>query len=96
VFIERFLRDRRGVCLTPAERSRLEGGISDVRTISPRTTLVRAGVRLSQSTLLVEGIMCRYTDDREGLRQLVAIHLRAISSIFMATPSRCWITTSQR
>jgi CRP-like cAMP-binding protein len=30
---------------------------------------------VSRCTLLVEGIMCRYIDDREGVRQLVAIHV---------------------
>jgi CRP-like cAMP-binding protein len=75
MFTERFLRGRRGVQLETAERARLEAAISEVRLIDPRTRLVRAGEPLSQSTLLIEGFLCRYIDDRKGLRQLVAIHV---------------------
>jgi CRP-like cAMP-binding protein len=75
VFTDRFLRDKRGVSLTLAERQRLEAAISEVRTLEPRTTLVRAGERITHSTLLIEGIMSRYIDDRRGLRQLVAVHM---------------------
>lgn len=72
---ERFLRNRRGAVLEPAERERLERAIRQVRTLSPRTTIARAGEPLHQSTLLIEGIMSRYIDDRNGLRQLVAVHV---------------------
>lgn len=75
MFTERFLRDKRGVSLDPAERKRLEAAISEVKTIGPRKIIARAGEPLQQSTLLIEGIMSRYLDDRNGLRQLVAIHL---------------------
>lgn len=47
----------------------------EVLTFEPRSTVVRAGDQLSQSLLLIEGIMSRYIDDREGLRQLVAVHV---------------------
>lgn len=75
MFTERFLRDRRGVHLEPDERERLEAAISEIRTMPSRTTIVRAGDRLHHSTLLIEGIMSRYIDDRRGLRQLVAVHV---------------------
>jgi len=75
MFTERFLRDRKGVHLEWEERERLEAAISEVRTLKARTTLVHAGDRLRQSTLLIEGIMSRYIDDRNGLRQLVAVHV---------------------
>jgi CRP-like cAMP-binding protein len=75
MFTERFLRARRGIKLEPDERRRLEAGISEVRTLAPRTTIVKAGEVLEVSTLLVEGIMSRFIDDRKGLRQLVAVHL---------------------
>ena len=75
MFTDRFLREKRGVSLTPAERERLEAAISEVRTLEARTTLVRAGEPVAQSTLLLEGIMSRYIDDRHGLRQLVAVHV---------------------
>jgi CRP-like cAMP-binding protein len=75
MFTERFLRNRRGASLEPAERARLEAAIAEVRVIDARTRIVRAGETLSQSTLLLEGFMCRYIDDRRGLRQLVAVHV---------------------
>jgi len=75
MFTERFLRSRRGARLEPEERARLEAAITDVRLVEPRTRLVRAGEQLSQSTLLIEGFLCRYMDDRQGLRQLVAVHV---------------------
>jgi len=75
MFTDRFLRDKRGVNLEPDERSRLEAAISEVQTFPPRTTIARAGEPLEQSTLLLEGIMSRYIDDRRGLRQLVAVHV---------------------
>lgn len=75
MFTERFLRDKRGIRLTSEERQRLEAAIAEIRTLEPRTTLVRAGDPLHQSTLLIEGIMSRYIDDLNGLRQLVAVHV---------------------
>jgi len=75
MFTERFLKARRGVSLDAEERQRLEAGISEVRTLGPRTTIVKAGDRLEQSTLLIDGIMSRFLDDKRGLRQLVAVHM---------------------
>lgn len=75
MFTERFLRDKKGVGLTAEERARIEAAISEVKTLEPRKILARAGRPLQQSTLLIDGIMSRYLDDRQGLRQLVAIHL---------------------
>jgi CRP-like cAMP-binding protein len=75
VLTERFLRNRRGVQLEPAERVRLEQSISEVRTFQPRTTIVQAGDLLHQSTLLIDGLISRYIDDRNGMRQLVAVHV---------------------
>lgn len=75
MFTERFLRDRRGIELELYERAALESAIAEVRTVGPREIIVRAGERLEQSTLLIEGFMSRYIDDRRGLRQLVAVHV---------------------
>jgi len=72
---DRFLRDKRGVHLEPAERARVEAAISEVRVLGPRMTVVHAGERVHHSTLLLEGFMSRYIDDRNGLRQLVAVHV---------------------
>lgn len=75
MFTERFLRHRRGVSLEAHERARLEAAISEIKTLPPRTNIVLAGEPMSQSILLVEGFMSRYIDDRNGLRQLVAVHV---------------------
>jgi CRP-like cAMP-binding protein len=72
---ERFLRHRRGAALTEDERARLDSSVSRVVSLDGRVTMVRAGESLSHSTLLIDGFMCRYIDDRQGLRQLVAVHV---------------------
>lgn len=72
---ERFLCNRDGVELTDEERAAIEGAISEVRTFEGQTTLIRAHEEVSISTLLIEGFMARYIDDRRGLRQLVAIQV---------------------
>lgn len=74
MFTERFLRDKRGASLEANERARIEAAITEVNTLGPRKIVARASERLTNSTLLLEGIMSRYLDDRNGLRQLVAIH----------------------
>lgn len=66
--------NKRGATLDASERSRIEDAISEVRDLAPRSTVVRPGVELNHSTILVSGILSRYIDDRKGLRQLVAIH----------------------
>lgn len=75
MFTERFLRDKRGVWLEPVERERLEAAISEIRSLEPRKTIIRAAEPLESSTLLIEGFLSRYIDDRNGLRQLVAVHV---------------------
>lgn len=75
MYTERFLRNRRGVQLEPAERARLEASISEVRTVEARKVIVRAGEPLHQSTLLVDGFLSRHIDDNQGMRQLVAVHV---------------------
>jgi CRP-like cAMP-binding protein len=61
--------------LTLQERTLLEGAISKVRPVAARTVLVRKGVELEHSTLLLKGLLSRYVDDRRGQRQFVSIHL---------------------
>lgn len=72
---DRFLLNKRGVSLQANERLRLEKAISEVRPVDARRIIIRSGARLHESTLLVEGFMSRYIDDRNGLRQLVAVHV---------------------
>ena len=70
-----FLKDKRGATLDPVERARIELAISEIRQLEPRTSIARAGVRLEHSTLLLDGMVSRHIDDRDGLRQLVAVHV---------------------
>lgn len=72
---DKLLKGRRGAALTSAEMAEIEAAVSEIKTIPPRTMLVEAGEPLRRSALIVEGTMCRYIDDRDGLRQLVALHL---------------------
>lgn len=53
----------------------LEGAITEVRELEPRRTIVEAGERVGISTILIDGILSRYIDDRKGLRQLVSVHV---------------------
>lgn len=75
MFTDKFLKNREGPGLLLHERLRLEAAIKEVKEFDARTCVVRRGERLTQSTLLVDGIMCRYIDDKSGLRQMVAVHL---------------------
>lgn len=61
--------------LTTEERTLLESAISEVRPVAARTVLVRKGVELEHSTLLLKGLLSRHVDDRRGQRQFVSVHL---------------------
>jgi CRP-like cAMP-binding protein len=72
---QRVLKGRKIAPLTPSERARLEGAISEVRLVPARRLLVRKGEPLEHSTLLLKGLLCRYVDDRRGHRQFVSLHI---------------------
>lgn len=72
---EKFLRRRRRDRLSEAEKQALEDAVSDVMVLPARHVLVRQGDTVTRSTFLVEGLMCRYMDGRDGQRQLVALHV---------------------
>lgn len=72
---DRFLTNRREFELTAEERRLLDGAVSARETVEARTTMIKAGERVTSSTLLVRGFMSRYIDDPAGLRQLVAVHV---------------------
>jgi CRP-like cAMP-binding protein len=75
VLTENFLRGRRRRELSQDDLAVLEAAITDVRTLPPHAICVRAGEVMTESTFLIDGLMCRYMDDREGDRQLVALHM---------------------
>ncbi len=70
-----FLRGRGRDTLSAEEVSVLEQAIDRVDTLPPRSVVTRRGDRVRESTLLVEGAMCRYLDARDGYRQLLAYHV---------------------
>lgn len=71
----RFLLGRARDALSEEERQVIEQSIGTVKTVPARTCLSRRGELVNQSTLLLDGFICRYLDDREGYRQLVSIHV---------------------
>jgi CRP-like cAMP-binding protein len=76
VGIERLLmklraRDRVG----DDEAALLESSVTEVRSIPACRTLIRAGVALSECTLLIDGIVCRYRDLADGQRQIMELHV---------------------
>jgi CRP-like cAMP-binding protein len=47
----------------------------DTRKVTAKATFIRAGERLTTSTLLLDGLMCRYKDLRDGQRQVTELHV---------------------
>lgn len=72
---ELFLRGRGSEAIDAEDRRYLEEGVATVRTHPTRHCLVRQNEPVQNSTYLLEGFIVRYMDDREGYRQLVAIHV---------------------
>jgi CRP-like cAMP-binding protein len=70
-----FLKGRGGDAIDGEDRRYLEEGIATVRDIPSRQQIVRQGIPVHNSILLLEGFIVRYMDDREGYRQIVAIHV---------------------
>jgi CRP-like cAMP-binding protein len=64
-------RDR----VTPEEERVLLDSVSEIRDIPAGRTIVRAGVNLNESNLLVQGIIARYKDLADGQRQIMELHV---------------------
>jgi len=71
---QNLLRNRQAD-LSEEERRALEGAISHTQTFPAGHVVVRQGVPVSISTLLVQGLMTRHVDAPDGKRHLVAIHI---------------------
>ncbi|HEX8445069.1 MAG TPA: Crp/Fnr family transcriptional regulator [Sphingomonas sp.] len=74
--IESLIRklERRDV-LADFERKALIEAFTEVREYRPHEIVVRESVEQTTSNLLLEGILCRYKDLRDGRRQIVALHV---------------------
>jgi CRP-like cAMP-binding protein len=59
----------------PDEEEVLRASVAEIREHPAGSTIVRAGTTLSASTLLVEGIVCRYKDLADGQRQIMELHV---------------------
>ncbi|QVM86174.1 Crp/Fnr family transcriptional regulator [Novosphingobium decolorationis] len=73
--MDAFLANRRDVVLSLEDRALLETAIAEVREIESRQVIVPPRTTVEISTLLIEGLVSRFIDDRHGLRQLVAVHV---------------------
>jgi CRP-like cAMP-binding protein len=61
--------------VTGEEAEILRTSVSEIREHPAGRTIVRTGATLSSSTLLVEGIVCRYKDLADGQRQIMELHV---------------------
>lgn len=57
------------------EEQVLREALGQIRTLPAGKVIVRSGTVLSESTLLVEGLVCRYKDLADGQRQIMEIHV---------------------
>ena len=61
--------------LSEAEEQVLRDAVAEVRDVPAAKVIVRSGRQLEKSTLLVEGIICRYRDLANGARQIQELHV---------------------
>lgn len=57
------------------EEEVLRASVGEIRDHPAGRTIIRSGTTLSASTLLVEGIVCRYKDLADGQRQIMELHV---------------------
>lgn len=61
--------------VSPEEEQAVRDSISEVRDVPADRTIIRAGDELTFSVLLLDGILCRYKDLRDGSRQISELHV---------------------
>jgi CRP-like cAMP-binding protein len=61
--------------ITAEEEQALRGMMSEAREVRADKTVIRAGEELSFSVMLLEGLLCRYKDLRDGTRQISELHV---------------------
>jgi CRP-like cAMP-binding protein len=61
--------------ISAAEAEALLGAVAEEVEHPADRTFIREGQELDSSTLLVEGLVCRYKDLRDGSRQITALHM---------------------
>lgn len=74
--IEKHLMRLRARDLVSAEEEKaVRDAVLETRRVPAKTTIIHAGQLLSISTLLLDGLMCRYKDLRNGQRQITELHV---------------------
>jgi len=61
--------------ISPDEEQALRSAVAETRRVRGNETLIRAGEELRSSTLLLDGLMCRYKDNPHGSRQISELHV---------------------
>ena len=61
--------------ISPAEEEAIRSAVSDTREYPADFTFIRRGEELKHSTLLLDGIACRYKDLQGGERQISELHV---------------------
>lgn len=61
--------------VSPQEEEVLRASVGEIRHHPAGRTIIRSGTTLSASTLLVEGLVCRYKDLADGQRQIMELHV---------------------
>ena len=61
--------------VTAEEEEVLRAAVGEIRHHPAGRPIVRSGTTLSASTLLVEGLICRYKDLADGQRQIMELHV---------------------
>lgn len=61
--------------ISAAEENTLRDAVGEVKDLPADRTFIRRGEDLSQSTLLLEGLFCRYKDLGGGERQITELHV---------------------
>jgi CRP-like cAMP-binding protein len=87
----------------------LESAVYTILDVAKKETLVRADVPLSNSNILLEGLVCRYRDMANGQRQVTEVHVpgdfvdlhsfplqRLDHSIMALAPSRVAVVPHER
>jgi CRP-like cAMP-binding protein len=61
--------------ISPEEEQAIRAGVLEPWRVGADTKIIRAGEELSVSTILLDGIACRYKDLRSGERQITELHV---------------------
>jgi CRP-like cAMP-binding protein len=61
--------------ISAEEEAALRDAVGTPTDVPSDRTIIRAGQQLNESTLLLDGLMCRYKDLRSGVRQISELHV---------------------